>query len=136
MSTPTIREIIAIMGMFRDLVKFEPICVPIRVIESSAPREKSPRPTVSKHVPTMNAMKISLGRGHMVKDIRSTISAIGMTETQASFIFSKIVSSLCRFIYVRSLFVQYISLYYYTIRKWYLSMPKKRKSLDIFRVLC
>ena len=112
-STPTIRDIIAIMGMFRDFVRFEPICVPIRVIDSSAPSEKSPSPTISRQVPTMKAMKISFGNGHTVNDKRRTMSAIGRTERQASFTFSIMVSNFCRFIYVNFLNINNIYLLYY-----------------------
>jgi hypothetical protein len=92
-STPTISEMIAIIGILRDRVRFAPMWAPMRSIDSSAPRENNPKPTVRRQVPTTKAIKMSFGKGHIENDRRRIISAMGMTDAQASFIFSIIVSS-------------------------------------------
>ena len=90
MITPRIKLSARISHSLRDLVMRAPICVPMSVIEFSAPNVNSPSPSISMPVPMKNESIRSVETGAMVKHRSATVAATGSTEATASRSFSRI----------------------------------------------
>ena len=70
-----------------DFVSFEPMRLPIWVMELSEPKVKSPSPRIIMTVPMTKESIRSVDMGATVKHRTTTTSATGRTDTNASFSF-------------------------------------------------
>ena len=89
MSTPITKHTDTSSGNLRDLVRPEPTCSPIGVMERSAPRLKSAIPT-TRNTAQMQKTTSSFNEKSAsgVNESSSTISVTGSTEKNASLVFS------------------------------------------------
>ena len=85
---PSIKLTMRISGRLRVLVSAVPMRLPMGVMEASAPREKSPMPTITKSVPIKKQSSRSVPTGAMVRHNSSTMTTIGSTDMADSRIFS------------------------------------------------
>ncbi len=89
-STPIKKQTIRSTAILRDLVRPPPICSPMGVIARSAPRLKSPMPSMRKTAHTQNApssapVKLTSGVAARI----STTTVTGSTDINASRSFSR-----------------------------------------------
>ena len=96
MSTPITKHTETSNCRRLDLARPEPTCSPIGVMARSAPRLKSPMPTIKKIAQiekTTSCLKDNDTSG--VHDTASTISVTGKTEPNASFNLSSKILNIC-----------------------------------------
>ena len=85
---PSITPATTTIQTLLDLVRLEPIRLPIGVMPISTPNKNIDKPITIKNAPRINLIRMGVSRGVTMKCSIKTMTVIGSTDDRTSFTFS------------------------------------------------